>query len=57
MALGLPEEALDHMELMLDKRTWTIPWIRTFYRHNEVLKDHPRYLALLQRAGLDDDVR
>ena len=55
LALDLTDEALDHMEQMLDQRSWTIPWIRTMFRHNEVLKDNPRYLALLKRAGLDDD--
>ena len=53
--LGLIEEALDYMELMVEHRSWTIPWIRTNFRHNMALKDHPRYLALLIRVGLDDE--
>jgi TolB-like protein/Tfp pilus assembly protein PilF len=55
LALGHKEEALDYMELLVEKRSWTIPWIRTLYRYNAKVKDHPRYLALLKRIGLDDE--
>ena len=55
LALGRKEEALDYMELIVEKRSWTIPWIRTHYRYNTMVKDHPRYLALLKRIGLDDE--
>jgi tetratricopeptide (TPR) repeat protein len=54
LALGRTEEALDYMEFMVEKKSWTIPWIRRHYHQNAMLKDHPRYLALLKQVGLDD---
>jgi adenylate cyclase len=55
LAVGEVEGAIDIMEVMVEKKAWSIPWIRTIYRHNEMLENHPRYLALLERIGLDDE--
>lgn len=54
LALGDVEGAIDLMELVVEKRAFSIPWVRGIYRHNELLENHPRYLALLERIGLDD---
>jgi hypothetical protein len=54
LALGDVEGAIDLMELVVEKRAFSIPWLRGLFRHNELLQDHPRYLALLERIGLDD---
>jgi hypothetical protein len=29
--------------------------MRSDFRHNDAVKDHPRYLALMKRIGLDDE--
>jgi hypothetical protein len=55
LALGEVEGAIDLMELMVEKKAWSVPWLRGIYRHNEFLENHPRYLALLERIGLDDE--
>ena len=55
LALGEVEEAIDLMELMVEKHTWVHIYIRVRYRHRETLRNHPRYLALLKRIGLDDE--
>jgi TolB-like protein/Tfp pilus assembly protein PilF len=54
LALGDVEGAIDLMELVVQKRGFSIPWLRGIFRHNELLEDHPRYLALLESIGLDD---
>jgi hypothetical protein len=55
LALGEVEEAIDLMELIVENRSWTQHWIGFWYRNNDAVKDHPRYLALLKRIGLDDE--
>jgi tetratricopeptide (TPR) repeat protein len=54
LALGNTEEAIDIMELVAEKKVFTLPWIRNRYRHNKAVENHPRYLALLEHLGLDD---
>jgi TolB-like protein/thioredoxin-like negative regulator of GroEL len=53
--LGEVEEAIDLMELGVEKNSWDQFWIRTYFRNEETVRDHPRYLALLKRIGLDDE--
>jgi hypothetical protein len=55
LAVGEAEGAIDIMEVMVEKKAWSIPWLRAIYRHNDMLENHPRYLALLERIGLDDE--
>jgi TolB-like protein/Flp pilus assembly protein TadD len=55
LVLGEVEEAIDLMELVVENHSWTQIWTRTWFRHNNAVKDHPRYLALLKRIGLDDE--
>jgi tetratricopeptide (TPR) repeat protein len=55
LALGEAEGAIDLMELIVEKKAWSVSWIRGIYRHNDTLENHPRYLALLERIGLDDE--
>ena len=54
VALGEVEEALDLMESAIDHNSWNQFWIGSLLRHNEAVKDHPRYQALLKRMRLDD---
>ena len=55
LILGEEEEAIDLMELGVEQKSWDQFWIRTFSRNEEAVRDHPRYLALLKRIGLDDE--
>jgi TolB-like protein/Tfp pilus assembly protein PilF len=55
LSLGEVEEAIDLMERGVDNKSWTQIFIRGSFRHNDAVKDHPRYLALLKRIGLDDE--
>jgi hypothetical protein len=43
------------MERGVENKSWTQFLIRVSFRHNDAVKDHPRYLALLKRTGLDDE--
>ena len=54
-ALGDIEGAINLMELVVDKSAYSVPWLRALFRHNEILNEHPRYIALLERIGLDDE--
>ena len=49
------EQAIDLMERQVDNHSWTYLWIRTLFRNEPAVKDHPRYLALLKRIRLDDE--
>ena len=53
--LGEVEEAIDLMERQVVEKRWTQLWSRFLARAHETLRDHPRYLALLKRIGLDDE--
>jgi hypothetical protein len=55
LGLGEVEEAIDLLELGVEKNSWDQFWIRTLFRNEETVRDHPRYLALLKRIGLDDE--
>jgi TolB-like protein/thioredoxin-like negative regulator of GroEL len=56
LSLGEVEEALELMERQVIERRWTQFWSRGLSRRlHETLRDHPKYLALLQRIGLDDE--
>jgi adenylate cyclase len=49
------EEAIDLMERGVENKAWTQFFIRGSFRQNDALRNHPRYLALLKRIGLDDE--
>jgi tetratricopeptide (TPR) repeat protein len=55
LSLGEVEEAIDLMERDVENKSWAQIFIRSYFRHNDAVKDHPRYLALLKRIGLDDE--
>jgi tetratricopeptide (TPR) repeat protein len=56
LSLGEVEEALELMERQVIERRWTQFFSRGLSRRlHETLRDHPRYLALLKRIGLDDE--
>ena len=55
LGLGEVEEAIDLMERGVEIKSWPQFYIRNAFRHNDAVKDHPRYLALLKRIGLDDE--
>jgi serine/threonine-protein kinase len=55
LGLGEVEEAIDLMERGVEIKSWMQFYIRSYFRHNDAVKDHPRYLALLKRIGLDDE--
>ena len=43
------------MEVLAEKKAWSLSWIRGIYRRNDMLQNHPRYLDFLERIGLDDE--
>jgi TolB-like protein/cytochrome c-type biogenesis protein CcmH/NrfG len=55
LGLGEVEECIDLMERLVVEKRFTQFWSRTLFRNHEILRDHPRYLALLKRIGLDDE--
>ena len=55
LSLGEVEEAIDLMERGVENKSWSQFFIRVRFRHNDAIKDHPRYLTLLKRIGLDDE--
>jgi TolB-like protein len=55
LGLGHTEQAIDLMERQVDDHSWTYLYIRVLFRNDPAVKDHPRYLALLKRIGLDDE--
>jgi TolB-like protein/Flp pilus assembly protein TadD len=55
LGLGEVEEAIDLMERGVEIKSWPQFDIRNAFMHNDAVKDHPRYLALLKRIGLDDE--
>ena len=55
LSLGETDQAMDIMELEVEKHTWNSLYIRVLFRRNVAVKGNPRYLALLKRMGLDDE--
>jgi tetratricopeptide (TPR) repeat protein len=55
LSLGEVEEAIGLMEREVEDKSWSQFLSRNLFRHNDAVKDHPRYLALLKRIGLDDE--
>ena len=56
MRLGEVEECIDLMERAVEERSWSQFFsTRPEFKHNEALRDHPRYQAYLKRIGLDDE--
>ena len=53
--LGEVEKGIDLMETAVDLNMWNQFFIASQGRNIEAIKDHPRYLALLQRMRLDDE--
>ena len=49
------DEAIDLLEREVENKSWAQFFIRGYFRKNDALKNHPRYLALLKRIGLDDE--
>jgi hypothetical protein len=43
------------MERAVENKSWAQFFMRSDFRHNDAVKGHPRYLALLKRIGLDDE--
>jgi adenylate cyclase len=54
-SLGEVEGAIDLMEHEVENNSLSQLWSRIRFRHNDAVKNHPRYLALLKRIGLDDE--
>ena len=55
LRLGEVEKAIDLMELEVGRNGWTQFWAgSSYFRQDDAIKDHPRYLALLKRIGVDD---
>ena len=55
LSLGEVEEALDLMERAIEEKSWHQFFIRMRFSNNEALENHPRFIALLKRIGLDDE--
>jgi tetratricopeptide (TPR) repeat protein len=54
LSLGEIDQAIDHMEWEVQQHSWHSIFIRILFANHDVLKNNPRYLALLKRMGLDD---
>ena len=52
--LGEVENAIDIIEREVENHSWNQVFIRLYFRKNTSIGEHPRYLALLERVGLDD---
>ena len=55
LKLGKVEEAIDLMEREVEINSFNQFWARNVFRHEPAIQNHPRYLALLKRIGLDDE--
>jgi tetratricopeptide (TPR) repeat protein len=55
LRLGEVEEAIDLMERAIEDKSWQHIFIKFIFRNDDVIKEHPRYSALLKRIGLDDE--
>jgi TolB-like protein len=54
VSIGEIEDAIDILEREAAKRSWTSVFTRMYFRHDEQVNTNPRFLALLERIGLDD---
>jgi tetratricopeptide (TPR) repeat protein len=54
LSLGEVEESINLQERLAEGGSWMQFWSRPLFRHNDAIKNHPRYQALLKRMGLDD---
>jgi TolB-like protein/Flp pilus assembly protein TadD len=55
LSLGELEVAVDLMERAVESKAYTQFMTRVRFREHEALENHPRFLALLKRIGLDDE--
>ena len=55
LKLGKIEEAIDLMEREVEINSCIQFWARPIFRNEPAVQNHPRYLALLKRIGLDDE--
>ncbi|MEH6637024.1 MAG: tetratricopeptide repeat protein [Halioglobus sp.] len=55
LSLGEVDEAIDMMERGVENKSWLQFYFKIRFRHDDAVKDNPRYLALLKRIGLDDE--
>ena len=55
LSLGEVDEAIDLMERAVENKSWLQFYFKIRFRHDDAVKDNPRYLALLKRIGLDDE--
>ena len=55
LKLGKVEEAIDLMEREVEINSFNQFWARPVFRNEPAVQNHPRYLALLERIGLDDE--
>jgi len=55
LKLGKVEEAIDLMERDVEINSFNQFWARPVFHKEPAVQNHPRYLALLKRIGLDDE--
>ena len=53
--LGEVEKCIDLLEREVEMHTLQQSWIRSQFRKDDAVSEHPRYLALLERIGQDDE--
>jgi len=55
LKLGKVEEAIDLIERDVEINSFNQFWARPVFHNDPSVRNHPRYLALLKRIGLDDE--
>jgi hypothetical protein len=55
LELGEVERCIDLLEREVEMHSLQQSWIRPKFNDSEALNEHPRYLALLESIGLDDE--
>ena len=55
LELGEVERCIDVLEREVEMHSLQQSWIRPKFNDSEALNEHPRYLALLESIGLDDE--
>ncbi len=55
LSLGEVEEGINLLERLEEGGSWVQYWSKLLSRDYESIREHPRYQALLQRMGLDDE--
>jgi len=55
LKIGEVEEAIDLMEREVEINSFIQFWARPLFRNEPAVQNHPRYLALLKRIGLNDE--